>query len=153
MCFLPSTSSKLLEDRIDSTTTSWYPRLLFTYNCTMGKRKDDGADHAAAVPRFPFHARTVEECLAELGCPENLVRVGLTSTESLARLEKYGRNQFTQKKKVTLCERIWHHVANVLVGVLVVVAVVSVIRAATSTTADNIVSNALQAVLIVVVIT
>lgn len=118
----------------------------------MGK-KQDVDESATAAPRYPFHARSAAECFKELGCSESLPKEGLTSTEAAARLERYGPNQLTEKEKVTLCQRIWNQVANVLVAVLVFVAIVSLVRAVTSTTADNIVSNAIQVGLIVFVIT
>jgi len=55
--------------------------------------------------------------------------------------------------KKTLLQRIWHQVANVLVGILVTVAVVSAIRALTAKEAENKVTNWLQVALITLVIT
>lgn len=102
---------------------------------------------------FPFHAKTPEECYAELGCGNDLPKTGLTSEEAARRLEQYGPNKMTEKEKVTLCQRIWKQVANVLVGILVFVAVVSLVRAVTSTDVQNIISNWIQVGLIVFVIT
>ena len=49
--------------------------------------------------------------------------------EAAERLTKYGENKLSVKKKVTLLEKIWHHINNVLVGVLIFVAVISAITA------------------------
>jgi len=54
---------------------------------------------------------------------------------------------------VTLLQRIWKQVANVLVGILVFVAVVSAVRAATAEETQNIITNWIQVGLIVFVIT
>src|SRR4051812_33741611 len=90
---------------------------------------------------YPWHAKTVDECIQELGLSSDLLKNGLSTEEAKKRLADYGPNKMSEKEKVTLLQRIWHHVANVLVGILVFVAVVSVIRAITSTTVQNIISN------------
>ena len=69
------------------------------------------------------------------------IKEGLSQKEAQERLEKYGLNQLSGKKKSTIFEKIWRQVANVLVGILVFVAVVSAIREITSTNDDNIISN------------
>ena len=105
---------------------------------------------------FPWHAKTKEECFAELGCDANLQRSGLSSEEAAKRLEKYGPNKLTEKEKVTIWQRIWHQVANVLVGILVFVAIVSAvqaIRASLDDDTDGVVTNSIQVGLIVFVIT
>ena len=96
----------------------------------------------------PWHAMTREECYKELGLPENIRRVGLTSQQAAERLARYGENKLSEKRKVTLLEKIWNQVANVLVGILVFVAVVSAIRAVT----DDPVTNSIQVGIIVSVI-
>jgi magnesium-transporting ATPase (P-type) len=100
-------------------------------------------------PTPSWHAMRVEEVVTQLGLSPSVMKEGLTSAEAKERLEKFGPNKMTEAKKKTLCERIYHHVANVLVLILVVVAVVSVVRAATSTDPNTIVTNAIQAGLIV----
>lgn len=123
-------------------------------SCCGGGGKKKELDLEAQADLFPFHAKTADECFAELNCNAGThTQSGLTTDEAAARLEKYGYNKLTEKEKVTLLQRIWHQVANVLVGILVFVAVVSLIRAATSTTSEDIVSNSIQVGLIVFVIT
>jgi len=105
---------------------------------------------------FPFHAKTKEECYAELGCAADLVRVGLTDAEAKKRLETYGYNKLSEKEKVTIWQRIWNQVGNVLVGILVFVAVVSAVQAVRSSIENNnqgVVTNSIQVGLIVFVIT
>lgn len=87
-----------------------------------------------------WHAMTPEEVMKELEVSENIRREGLTSAEAAERLEKYGYNKLSEKRKVTLLEKIWAQVANVLVGILVFVAVISLIRAFT----DDPVTNSIQ---------
>lgn len=121
----------------------------------MGTKTKEDAEPSdeKAPPIFPFHAKTVDEVIVELKCHDSLLKTGLTSAEAQARLEQYGPNQLTEKEKITLCRKIYNQVANILVAILVFVAVVSLVRAITSTTSQNIVSNAIQVGLIVFVIT
>ena len=100
-------------------------------------------------PTHAWHAMTREDAIKTMGLdPETHAKTGLTSEQAQARLEKYGRNQMSEKKKETLLQKIWNQVANVLVGILVFVAVVSAIRAAT----DDPVTNSIQVGIIVGVI-
>jgi magnesium-transporting ATPase (P-type) len=91
--------------------------------------------------------------MRQLGCSEDLEKIGLTSTDAQARLAQYGPNELSEKEKVTLCQRIYKQVANVLVGVLVFVALVSGIRAATAKDSNTIITNWIQVALIIFVIT
>ncbi|KAL7565795.1 hypothetical protein ACA910_015575 [Epithemia clementina (nom. ined.)] len=100
---------------------------------------------------FPWHTSTAAQCFAELKLPVDHQRKGLTTEEAAARLSKYGENKLSEKEKVTLLQRIWAQVANVLVGILVFVAVVSAVRAATST-GQNVITNSIQVAIIVAVI-
>lgn len=102
---------------------------------------------------FQWHCATTEECIKELGLGEDLLRNGLSTDEADKRFEKYGANKLTEKEKTTLLQRIWAQVANVLVGILVFVAVVSAIRAATADVSEDVVTNTIQVGLIVFVIT
>lgn len=102
---------------------------------------------------FPWHARSKEECFTELGLGPELLSRGLTSSEAKKRLEEYGPNKLTEKEKVTLLQRIWNQVANVLVGILVTVAVVAAAKAATADNSEDRVTNLIEVGLIVFVIT
>lgn len=105
------------------------------------------------VEEFPWHASSKEDCFRQLECSNDILKAGLTSAEATARLEKYGSNILAEKEKVTLLQRIWKQVANVLVGILVFVAIVSAIRAATAEETQNKITNWIQVGLIVFVIT
>jgi magnesium-transporting ATPase (P-type) len=105
---------------------------------------------------FPFHAKTKEECYAELGCPTDLDKSGLSSEDAAKRLEKYGPNKLMEKEKVTIWRRIWNQVNNVLVAILVFVAVVSMaqaIRYGLENDSQNTTTNSIQVGLIFFVIT
>ena len=102
---------------------------------------------------YGWHSNTFQDCFKELGLAENHLSTGLSTADAKARLEKFGPNKLSEKEKVTLLQRIWAQVANVLVGILVFVAVVSAVRAATSDTTDGIITNSIQVGLIVFVIT
>ena len=105
---------------------------------------------------FPFHARTKEECYAELGCPVDLHKTGLSAEDATKRLDQYGYNKLMEKEKVTIWQRIWNQVANVLVGILVFVAIVSAIQAvryALEGDTQNTITNSIQVGLITFVIT
>ena len=92
-------------------------------------------EDAAAAPNrsdFPYFAKSADACYTELKCmkdggnADEFEKMGLSSEEAAARLSKYGPNKMTEKRKVTLLERIWNQVANVLVFILVIIAVVSI---------------------------
>jgi magnesium-transporting ATPase (P-type) len=110
------------------------------------------AETEVVTRRFPWHASTKEECFKELGLDETLPKAGLSTSEAAARMAKFGHNAMTAKEKVTLLQRIWAQVANVLVGILVFVAVVSAVQAATATEGDKVVTNSIQVGLIAFVI-
>jgi len=101
----------------------------------------------------PWHTMTVEETIKQMGLKEDLPKTGLTEDEAAQRLAKYGRNEMTAKDKKTLLQRIWHHINNVLVYVLITVAVVSLIQAVTTTDGDQRFTAWFQVALIVSVIT
>jgi magnesium-transporting ATPase (P-type) len=95
----------------------------------MGKKKDIGMDNPQLTEQSPWHTMTVEETTKQMGLPADLVKNGLSSDEAASRLEKYGPNKMTEKEKVTIWQRIWHQINNVLVYVLLTVAVVSLVQA------------------------
>mmetsp|Transcript_117849 Transcript_117849/g.176047 ORF Transcript_117849/g.176047 Transcript_117849/m.176047 type:complete len:1063 (-) Transcript_117849:67-3255(-) len=101
-----------------------------------------------APPQVHWHALTKEECFKELGLKDTIRKEGLTDAEAAARLAKYGPNQMTTKEKETLLQKIWKQVNNVLVGILLFVAAISVVRAFT----DDPVTNWIQVGIIVGVI-
>jgi Ca2+-transporting ATPase len=97
----------------------------------------------------PWHVMSKEDVFKELGLPDDIRKRGLTTEEATTRLAKYGPNQLTEKRKETLLEKIWKQIANVLVGILLFVAVVSGIRIATGADA---VTNGIQIAIIIGVI-
>ena len=115
----------------------------------MGKKNEE----KEVAPKTPWHSMDLEATYKALGKDSGLLKSGLTSAEAAQRLQEYGENKLSEKRKVTLLEKIWKQVANVLVGILVFVAVVSAIRAATATDGDTILTNWIQVGLIVFVIT
>lgn len=117
----------------------------------MGKKPEETPE--VEKPDTPWHSMTLEAVYKELGKDPSLKKSGLTTAEANERLERYGENKLSEKRQVTLLERIWKQVANVLVGILVFVAVVSAIRAATATDGDTILTNWIQVGLILFVIT
>eukprot|EP00578_Thalassiosira_sp_NH16_P007484 CAMPEP_0181110562 /NCGR_PEP_ID=MMETSP1071-20121207/18785_1 /TAXON_ID=35127 /ORGANISM="Thalassiosira sp., Strain NH16" /LENGTH=109 /DNA_ID=CAMNT_0023194351 /DNA_START=1 /DNA_END=326 /DNA_ORIENTATION=- len=64
-----------------------------------------------------------------MGLKEGHEKNGLSASEAAERLAKYGPNKMTEKDKVTIWQRIWHQINNVLVYVLLTVAVVSLVQA------------------------
>ena len=121
----------------------------------MGKNTSTTTASSDTIDRtklFPWHARSKEDCFAELGVGANHQRTGLTTPEAQQRLERFGPNKLTEKEKVTLLQRIWAQVANVLVGILVFVAVVSAARAATANNSEDVVTNTIQVGIILTVI-
>jgi len=119
---------------------------------------DDGPKKApneeAEFVSFPFHVKTIEECFVELGCdPATHQKTGLSSEEAARRFEKYGPNQLTEKRKVTIWEKIWNQIANVLVFILMIIAVVSLVSIAIAPTQQYEIASGIQFGLIVFVIT
>jgi len=118
----------------------------------LSMSKQGGDEEVKDVP--PWHAMENEAVFEALGCGADHEKKGLTSKEAAARIEKYGYNKLSEKEKVTLLERIWAQVANVLVGILVFVAVVSAFRAVFNGGDPEIrLTNWIQVGLIVTVIT
>jgi magnesium-transporting ATPase (P-type) len=100
-----------------------------------------------------WHAMTKEDAAAQMGVSPNIRQKGLTSVEAKARLEEFGYNELTEKEKVTLLQRIWKQVNNVLVGILVFVAVVSLIKGIISDDSEDKVTNFIEVGLITFVVT
>jgi magnesium-transporting ATPase (P-type) len=99
-----------------------------------------------------WHSMSKEDACGILGLGKNIRHDGLTTEQAKTRLEKYGPNALTEKEKVTLLQRIWQQVNNVLVGILVFVAVVSLIKGAISSGEDRL-TNFIEVGLITFVIT
>uniref|UniRef100_A0A7S4A9M6 Cation-transporting P-type ATPase N-terminal domain-containing protein n=1 Tax=Pseudo-nitzschia australis TaxID=44445 RepID=A0A7S4A9M6_9STRA len=78
---------------------------------------------------LPWHTMSIEEVKTALELPSNVKETGISEQEAARRLEKYGENKLTAKKKETLLQRIWHHLNNVLVFILAMVALISLISA------------------------
>ena len=116
---------------------------------TNDKSSDIGND-------LPWHTTPIPDALEALRCISshgNFIDHGLSLEESHSRLEQFGLNQLSQKESPSLLKKIYHHLANVLVGILLFVAIVSAVRAATASDNDTILTNAIQVGLIVFVIT
>jgi Ca2+-transporting ATPase len=96
---------------------------------------DNTEKEVRVVP--PWHCMTKEEVIKELGLPPDIRRVGLTTAEAQARLEKYGENKLTEAEKESIWLKIWRQVNNVLVAILVFVTVISVYSAVDATVKGN----------------
>jgi Ca2+-transporting ATPase len=116
----------------------------------MPETKDVEAVDAGEVVNKtpPWHAMTKDEVIKTLELSPTIRKEGLTTEQAKVRLEKYGENKLSEKEKESLLQKIWKQVNNVLVGILVFVAVISVVRAIT----DDPVSNSIQVAIIVGVI-
>jgi magnesium-transporting ATPase (P-type) len=120
----------------------------------MGKKgatKEIGADNPQYTEQSPWHTTTVDETFKKLGLGADHQKSGLSRSEAASRLVKYGPNKMTEKVKVTIWQRIWHQINNVLVYVLITVAAVSVLQAII-TTGQNRLTSIIQIVLIIGVI-
>jgi P-type Ca2+ transporter type 2C len=118
------------------------------------RRKEKMPDAEAGSPEEEvkkgpaWHAMTKAECFKELGLPDDIRKKGLTTAQAAERLAKYGPNKLSEKEARTLFAKIYDQLANVLVGILIFVAVVSAYRAATNV----FITNFLQVVIIVAVL-
>lgn len=116
-----------------------------------GKKKEEQA--GPEEPVVSWHILSVDESVKELGIDPSVVSNGLTSSQAAERLAKYGPNKMTEKRKVTIWERIWHQVNNVLVLILTIVAIVSFVQAVIGFGGpENVISSWIQVGLIVGVI-
>lgn len=107
---------------------------------------------ASTEDSTPWHVMSYEDAAGYLGLPGNVRQEGLSSKQAKDRLEQFGFNQLSEKEKVTLLMRIWKQVNNVLVGILVFVAVVSLFKGIVSSGEDR-VTNFIEVGLITFVIT
>jgi len=99
-----------------------------------------------------WHVLTIQETVSRLKANEDLVDVGLSTAEAQRRLQVYGPNKLTEKEKTSMLVRIWRQLNNVLVFILVVVAVVSAIRAIMAHDAEERTTNWIEVGLISLVI-
>ena len=118
---------------------------------TMGKQVED--DHHVERNAPPYHSMTLEATVKDLGLASDHTKTGLSDAAATAALEKYGPNAMTEAKKKTLLAKIWEQVGNVLVGILVVVALVSMVRAIVEKDPESKISNWIQFGIIFFVIT
>ena len=114
-----------------------------------GTKKESAANEADEAN---WHAISKEEAAALLGVGTDIRKNGLTTTEAAARLAQYGPNELSEKERKTLLQRIWTQLYNVLVGILVFVAVVSLIKGIISE-GESRVTNFIEVGLITFVIT
>ena len=119
----------------------------------MPPKADDVHADASKTELPAYHVMTGAETIAALGLDADVRRKGLTTAEAKARLDQYGYNQLTEKEKITLLQRIWKQVNNVLVGILVFVAVVSLAKGIASDDPDDRLTNFIEVGLITFVIT
>lgn len=119
----------------------------------MGASKEVGADNPQMNENSPWHTMSIDGTIKQMGLKEDLPKAGLSTDEAASRLTKYGPNQMTEKVKITLLQRIWHQINNVLVYVLITVAVVSLIQAVTTNNSNTRFTAWFQVALIVSVIT
>ena len=121
---------------------------------TMGTaaKKEIGSDNPQYTEKSPWHTMTVEETFEQMGLAADHKKTGLSTGDAKSRMAKFGPNKMTEKVKVTIWQRIWHQINNVLVYVLITVAAVSVLQAVI-TTGQNRLTSIIQVVLIIGVIT
>jgi magnesium-transporting ATPase (P-type) len=99
-----------------------------------------------------WHAMTFEEAASTLGLSKDIRSKGLSTSEAKKRLEEYGPNQLSEKERKSLLRRIWNLLCNVLVGILVFVAIVSLIKGIISE-GESRVTNFIEVGLITFVVT
>lgn len=105
-----------------------------------------------------WHALTYDESILKLRCNENLLQTGLSSDEAAKRLEEYGPNKISEQEKETIWQKIRKQIADVLVCILVLIALVSAARAIVEqvrpdSNNQTILTNWIQVGLIILVIT
>ena len=111
-----------------------------------------GGQVKAQKDETQWHAITKEDAAGILGLGKDIRQKGLTSAEAKKRLEEYGPNQLSEKERKTLLQRIWAQLYNVLVGILIFVAIVSLIKGIISD-GENRVTNFIEVGLITFVVT
>ncbi len=69
-----------------------------------------------------WYKKSKNEILQELDVDE---KNGLSSTEALRRLEKYGKNKLVTKKKKTLFKQFLSQLKDVMIYILIIAAIIS----------------------------
>jgi magnesium-transporting ATPase (P-type) len=103
----------------------------------MAGKDAENVGEAPVQEVVSWHALTIDETIQKLRCDADLVKVGLSSSQAVERLAQYGPNKMSEAEKETIWQKIWKQVANVLVCILVVVALVSAARAIVEQTLDE----------------
>ena len=112
----------------------------------------DSAPPKDTIEETQWHAITYQESGETLGLPKDIRAKGLSTAEAKERFEQYGPNQLSEKESKTLLQRIWAQLCNVLVGILVFVAIVSLIKGIISD-GESRVTNFIEVGLITFVVT
>ena len=112
----------------------------------------DGPKVESTQDDYQWHAMSVDESATAMKLGKNYQANGLTTAEAKERFERYGPNQLTEKARKTLFAKIWEQVANVLVGILVVVAVASLVKGIISDDPESRLTNFIEVGLITFVI-
>jgi magnesium-transporting ATPase (P-type) len=115
-------------------------------------KKEVGSDNPQFTEKSPWHTMTIEQTFKQMGLANDHKKTGLSTGEAESRIAKFGPNKMTEKVKVTIWQRIWHQINNVLVYVLLTVAAVSILQAVL-TTGQNRLTAIIQVFLIIGVIT
>ena len=68
-----------------------------------------------------MHSKSIEESLTELNTNKN----GLSQTEAELRLKKFGKNELDKAKKQSFIKCFFKQFLNIMVGILLVAAIVS----------------------------
>jgi len=95
----------------------------------MGKKEIEKPLGDVYKEVISWHTLSPEATIARLSLNADVLKTGITSADAKKRIEEYGLNKMTEAEKETIWQKIWKQVANVLVCILVVVALVSAARA------------------------
>ena len=118
------------------------------------KDSPDDVDHDKKIDdnKPQWHTMSIHEVMTALSLSSTVRQDGLSSSDAQMRLEQYGYNKLSEPPKKSLLMRIWAQVANVLVGILVVVAIVSLVKGITADNFDDAFTNYVEVGLITFVV-